>query len=389
MNMKKLTVLVFYLLVAAGISFAQDEATITIENQAVNGTDFSFDIYLHASGSTSNVYLGNADFILTYNNGNFDNPTIEKEGTLPGFCSFIPTDQSGSNVFVTQTTYFINTSPTLSGNEIIINLNGPSPGNQNDFDASVANIDVQASTHRLGRFTISGLNDPTGTAGLMWKTTGSGAITQVFTLKNMPPFTSSLLDITAENPTDAPLPVELLHFSGKEIDHQQVALNWNTSSEKDNSHFVIERSADGQRFDAIGVVAGKGTSSVLQQYDYIDEQPLTLGYYRLKQVDFDGSFHFSNIISITLKSAQDVKLIVYPSTTEREVTIRFNTFASPRSLLRIVNSQGQPVFEEMVDTSQELEYRVMDLAGYEPGLYHVSLTDGTQFAIAKFVVTKL
>ena len=101
-----------------------------------------------------------------------------------------------------------------------------------------------------------------------------------------------------------PLPVKLLHFSaGKE--KETVQLTWETASEEDNERFVIERSADARAFQAIGEVAGKGTTSARQHYRFTDEQPMTgVGYYRLRQVDGNGTGTYSAVIAIHFESRE-------------------------------------------------------------------------------------
>lgn len=100
----------------------------------------------------------------------------------------------------------------------------------------------------------------------------------------------------------SPLPVDLTFFTAKwhDIDKNMVALNWQTASEINNSHFEIERSFNGVDFEAIGVVNGNGTTYKISTYEFLDDLSVANGlantvYYRLKQVDFDGKFDYSEI----------------------------------------------------------------------------------------------
>lgn len=99
-----------------------------------------------------------------------------------------------------------------------------------------------------------------------------------------------------------PLPVTFVSFSGKRV-QGDVKLTWQTASEINNRMFVLERSADMKRFVSVGEVKGKGNSNVLTDYVYLDKSPFgnnrTL-YYRLKQVDQNGDFAYSNVISVSL-----------------------------------------------------------------------------------------
>ncbi len=113
-----------------------------------------------------------------------------------------------------------------------------------------------------------------------------------------------------------PLPVTLVSFEGK-VQGDGVALNWVTASEVNNSHFEVERSVDGENFDQIGTVKGFGTTTVTQNYSFIDAKPASgVVYYRLRQVDFDGAFEYSKIITVLVnkrKGSLADKFIVYPN----------------------------------------------------------------------------
>ena len=98
----------------------------------------------------------------------------------------------------------------------------------------------------------------------------------------------------SSNPDDGgiTLPIELLSFT-PEIKPDRVELNWTTGSEINNDYFTIERSRDLYGWGVMGFVEGAGNSSVPLSYSFSDMRPLDgLGYYRLKQTDFDGQFKY-------------------------------------------------------------------------------------------------
>lgn len=106
------------------------------------------------------------------------------------------------------------------------------------------------------------------------------------------------------------LPVDLLSF--KVIAGTNgVKLNWKTSKEENNSHFSIERSGDGMKFSEVGSVVGKGTTDEDQLYHFEDKFPLNgRSYYRLRQVDFNGQYSFSEVVSVLYeKRSSDVLLL--------------------------------------------------------------------------------
>jgi predicted outer membrane repeat protein len=98
--------------------------------------------------------------------------------------------------------------------------------------------------------------------------------------------------------TNLPLPINLISFSGKNTEKGNL-LTWQTSNEKDFSHFEVERSSDGKRFEKVGKVQGQKS----ENYQYIDNSTIQnsqseINYYRLKMVDLDGKYNYSNTISI-------------------------------------------------------------------------------------------
>ncbi len=97
------------------------------------------------------------------------------------------------------------------------------------------------------------------------------------------------------------LPVEFLFFRGF-ADDCKAQLHWATATEQDNSHFIVEKSTDGRNFQEIGKVDGQGTTAEEQYYSFIDKRLRSeKTYYRLKQVDYDGTYSYSNIAVISLK----------------------------------------------------------------------------------------
>ena len=108
------------------------------------------------------------------------------------------------------------------------------------------------------------------------------------------------------------LPIELLYFTAEEQDGK-VALRWATASELNNDHFVIQRSRDGITFDDIDQVPGAGNSSVLLEYSAMDDAPGNgTIYYRLEQVDTDGSTDRSSIVTVQI---DEHDLVIYPNPT--------------------------------------------------------------------------
>jgi hypothetical protein len=120
-----------------------------------------------------------------------------------------------------------------------------------------------------------------------------------------------------------PLPVTWLYFKGWNAGFVN-ELEWKTASEKNNDRFEIERSDDGRNFELIGIVAGNGTTDQPVVYRWADNTPLRgNNYYRLRQVDYDGAFEYSNIVRIrhTANGKEQALIVPNPSKQYDEVFI--------------------------------------------------------------------
>jgi len=114
-----------------------------------------------------------------------------------------------------------------------------------------------------------------------------------------------------------PLPVELLSFSAA-ANGSAVALAWRTANEKNSARFDIERSATGQQFEKIGEQQAQGTKASPTHYRFLDAQPTTspshqsTSYYRLRQVDVDGSTSYSPVRAVTVGKAAEATFTAFP-----------------------------------------------------------------------------
>ncbi|MEM6697740.1 MAG: SdrD B-like domain-containing protein, partial [Bacteroidota bacterium] len=128
-------------------------------------------------------------------------------------------------------------------------------------------------------------------------------------------------------PTDVVLPVELLGFEAK-ADKDHIDLTWSTASELNNSHFELERSEDGKVFKQIAKIEGQGTTLETTDYSYEDQEaiPNILYYYRLKQVDTDGQFEYSEVRTAQMEAIDgEIELYPNPVGDATELQIRFYT----------------------------------------------------------------
>ncbi len=136
------------------------------------------------------------------------------------------------------------------------------------------------------------------------------------------------------------LPMGILYFKGKNVDNHNI-LQWATVSEFNSDHFEIQRSVDGRNFESVGQVPAAGTSKNTREYRYTDQQaPGKLSYYRLAQVDQDGSSTYSTVVSINNNQGK-WSVETYPNPVVDEVRLEITSSQTGTMNLRLVNQQGQ------------------------------------------------
>ena len=164
---------------------------------------------------------------------------------------------------------------------------------------------------------------------------------------------------------NSPLPVELTSFEGNLRADNTTLLSWTTSSEFNNSRFEIERSLDGENFEMIGFVKGAGNTNVLSKYafEYGSDEG---AFYRLKQMDFDGKFNYSNIISITNTKG---KATTSPNPFNNQIEINANNIITHAE---IIDMMGKVVLSQTInDYSGNLNAQEL-----RNGIYFIKLYQG-------------
>lgn len=164
------------------------------------------------------------------------------------------------------------------------------------------------------------------------------------------------------------LPVELISFSAR-MEQSTVQLKWSTASELNNEYFQIEKSNDGDSFKEIGIIEGNGTTTVPQQYSFLDRDlNSSITYYRLKQVDFDGKYEYSNIVSLDRKNQSTNKLKVFPNPFSKSITL--NNASGNIALYDLAGRliKSLPIGDEQ---GSSISYNLEDL---EAGIYMLEMT---------------
>ncbi len=176
------------------------------------------------------------------------------------------------------------------------------------------------------------------------------------------------------------LPVEISSFDGQAKDCA-VNLTWTTESEINFDYFEIQQTEDGINFRTIGHQEGLGTSgSKRRTYYYTDREPSKTSYYRLKMIDFDGSFEFSDVIVVETDCTiidQDIKVFPNPIGVNEDVlTIDIRSEMSKHMTLSIITLQSHKTKEITTDLESGLNKIRWDIADLPSGIYFLVLDNG-------------
>lgn len=165
-----------------------------------------------------------------------------------------------------------------------------------------------------------------------------------------------------------PLPIELISFTAVD-EGATVRTEWSTAVEVNNDHFEVERSQDGVMFEAIGSVEGAGNSQSTNHYSFLDEQPLGgTSYYRLKQVDTDGTFTYGPVAAV-VRSNSIADLKIWPNPVERELHF---TASGDAEAIRLHDAAGRLIEEQHVVGYSGVI--TMDLDGVPSGVLILTVT---------------
>lgn len=281
----------------------------------------------------------------------------------------------GGNDDGTAATAYISRYWTLTGND----MSNP------NYDVSYQYIDGDV-TGTEANMIAALYGQPPGETFFDWKETGTvNATNNTATINNG----NYWGDLYAMDNNMDRLPVELLSFTGQATDNS-VMLKWSTASEVNNSYFSVERSNDGLNFKEITVVQGAGTTNSLKNYSFEDKYPIKGRlYYRLKQVDFNGQFDYSPVVSVQVDIDQrpfSMSLFPNPALPSEVVMLKIKHYElnGSTAFIKIVNQMGLEVWssEKSIQKGEPIQ-----LPSLPRGTYLVHVFTNQQKLIGKLMVS--
>lgn len=362
-------------------SYSEDGGQTFLTNQRISNSKMRINCSSCGGGGTPR-YQGDYDAIVSMDGQALAVWTDFRSGTFgsyvgyfPDFAmlvspSFIPIITTGGTAFVTidvpdvklysQDAIFSATvTPTPSNGTIILDF--PSGNTLNTFPGSVDLRIRTVNNVTLGTYTINIQGEgPNGTPVHRRTVT-----------------------------MDVIIPVELTSFSAL-TNANDVILNWQTATEINNQGFEIQRSSDGE-FEKIGFVPGHGTTTETQSYIFIDENVLPGEYsYRLKQMDYDGTTEYSNIVEIDVTQPIEYSLSQnYPNPFNPSTTISYSISKDGLVTLKVYDILGKEVLTLINEVqSAGTKNITFDASELSSGVYYYQLVSGEFTSIKKLILMK-
>ncbi len=213
------------------------------------------------------------------------------------------------------------------------------------------------------------------------------------------PYSSELQNVSVSiysEPSTVPLPVELTSFIGNS-NNNSIKLTWQTATEVNNYGFEIERQIlkqvqnDSEVWEKVGFVEGHGNSNSPKKYSFIDESTQSGTYsYRLKQIDFDGKFEYSNVVEVIVESIKDFSLDQnFPNPFNPTTMINYSVPTKEFVSLKVYDILGNEVTYLVNENKEAGNYEVsFDASNYPSGLYVYSITAGNFNQVRKMMLVK-
>ncbi len=186
------------------------------------------------------------------------------------------------------------------------------------------------------------------------------------------------------------VPVELTSFQA-DVDNNIIKLNWSTATEKNNLGFELLRSSDKQNWEKLRFIEGKGTSTLIHNYQFNDWVE-TAGnyYYRLKQIDYNGDFYYSDVIEVIVSNPISFALSQnFPNPFNSTTTIRYQLPVDDFVNLILYDIIGNEV-KTFIDENKKAGYYTISLNANDlsSGIYFYKLTSGNNSSTKKFILLK-
>ncbi|MEO0341110.1 MAG: T9SS type A sorting domain-containing protein [Bacteroidota bacterium] len=348
------------LTLAGGLLDVQN-SNLSLQNTAISVTGAQADRYIKTSSTGVLVIeVGTGAVFFPVGNSSYNPATLTNSGTIDDFqirvADEVLADGTSGTPFTDELvdrTWFIDES-IVGGSNVNLSL---------QWNASEELGSFSRATAFISRYngTAWDTNPPSTVLGSDPYTISRNGIT------DFSPFTIGSGNFVA-------VPVELLFFRATATNNRTL-LEWTTTSELNNAGFQIERSDAAEGWSAIGFVNGMGTTVQRQDYSFWDESPASgLNYYRLKQIDLDGSFTYSPIEVVEFSSSQLSLSYVYPNPSDGIAYMDLSLPGQDQIYIDIFDASGKIVQKEKQVLSAGINSIILRPSNLSPGIYYIKIS---------------
>ncbi len=184
-----------------------------------------------------------------------------------------------------------------------------------------------------------------------------------------------------------PTPVTLLNFNGR-IQNSITHLNWDVENEINFDHYEVERSIDGREFTTLGAVPAIGSSRITQRYHFEDfKLPAeTYIFYRLKMIDIDGAYSYSQIIKLKRdKSAKDGLITIAPNPFSDKIVLLYESTQQDEVRISLTDSKGSLMKQMSFQVEAGVNQLYVNGASLAAGVYFVTIKDRSKIVTRKVI----
>ena len=172
----------------------------------------------------------------------------------------------------------------------------------------------------------------------------------------------------------AALPVEMVYIKAN-WDKSTAKIDWATAAELNNDYFEVQWSNDGINFQTIGTVIGNGTSTIGHSYSFEHADAEHENYYRLKQIDFDGTIAYSEVVNLNKQAIEEAKIEAYPNPFSTQIKVSINSAQDEEATLQLISVQENVVYEQNVAIKAGVNsYNINNISQLRKGSYMLVLS---------------
>ncbi|MEQ8629208.1 T9SS type A sorting domain-containing protein [Ekhidna sp.] len=336
-------------------------------------------VYLPFEVSNTQGYVGTKDWTVKYHDADPGSNTIMTgENASYDFSTWGAESNSANSVLFRQDLFEVEVA-------------SPATADVRPYWDSDSNVGADANSWQYLRVMVwdagDGAWESYGNANADYSgmSAGSGSVVSDTDLS----FSTNFVTLGSNEPVA--LPVELLLFSGT-IEDNKTKLKWQTATEVNNDYFEVLHSTDGEDFESVGTVQGHGNSNEVLTYEFTHYSPVEgINYYRLKQVDYDGSVEFHEIIQLENnvgRIVNEMEVSTYPNPTDPDnLNLRILSGDNKSSIsVRVMNLSGQLFIDDEFEGAQTIDEKLVPSRRMIPGIYFMLVQQGKGVQKHKIVI---